>query len=70
MYILLPAAKMLAAILRVSQWANKTMNSVWHYEWVTDGFVLPKEMNWLTERFLMAAQQMSDIAGNLGRGNG
>lgn len=46
------------------------MNSVWHYEWVTDGFVLPKEMNWLTERFLMAAQQMSDIAGNLGRGNG
>lgn len=40
---------MLAAILQVSQWANKTLYSVWHYKWVSDGFVLPEEMNWLTE---------------------
>lgn len=69
-YILLPGAEMLAAILRVSQWANKTVYSVWHFKWVSDGFVLPEEMNWLTKRLLLAAQQMSNIAGSLGEGEG
>jgi len=44
--------------------------SVWHYKWVNDGFVLPEEMNWLTERLLLGAQQMSNIAGSLGEGDG
>lgn len=61
---------MLAAILQVNQWANKTVYSVWHYKWVSDGFVLPEEMNWLTGRLLLAAQQMSNIAGSLGEGEG
>lgn len=68
--IILPGAEMLAAVLQVSQWTNKTVYSVWNCKWVSDGFVLPEEMNWLTERLLLAAQQMSNIAGSLGEGEG
>lgn len=59
---------MLAAMLHVSQWANKTLYSVWCYKWVSDGFVLPEEMNWRTEKLLLAALQMSNIAESLGEG--
>lgn len=62
--------RMLAAILHVSQWANKTVYSVWYYKWVSDGFVLPEEMNWQTEKLLLAALQMSNIAESLGEGEG
>lgn len=68
MCALLPGAEMLAAMLRVSQWANKTVYSVWYYKWVSDGFVLPEEMNWRTEKLLLAALQMSNIAESLGEG--
>lgn len=44
--------------------------AAWHYKWVSDGFVLPEEMNWLTERLLLTAQQMSNIAASLGEGEG
>lgn len=58
---LLPGAEMLAAMLRVSQWANKTVYSVWYYKWVSDGFVLPEEMNWRTEKLLLAADRKSVV---------
>lgn len=61
---------MLAAILCVSQWANKTVCSAWYYKWVSDGFVLPEEMNWQTEKLLLAALQMSNIAESLGEEEG